>query len=59
MRRTEKYRELLLKQRKSFLESFEKLFLSMEMILDNVDQEFEQKRIAKQDKKANERKGEI
>lgn len=50
MRRTEKYRELLAKQRAQLFNAFEQLFLSMEMILDNVDQEYAQRKIAKQKK---------
>lgn len=50
MSRTQKYRELLLKQRKALFESFEKLFLSVEMILDNVDQEYKSRKIDKNNK---------
>ena len=38
MRPTEKYRALLNKQRKTFQDAFEKLFLSVDVLLDNVDQ---------------------
>ena len=37
-RPTDKYRELLAKQRQEFQEKFDALFLSVEVILDNVDQ---------------------
>lgn len=46
-RRTEKYRELLEKQRKQFQETFDRLFLSFEMILDNVDQEYDHRKLSK------------
>jgi hypothetical protein len=53
MRPTEKYRALLEKQKQEFYNSFNKLFTSVEMILDNVDQVvIEKKRKAKQDVKS-------
>mgnify|MGYP006971085272 FL=1 len=51
MKPTDKYRELLYKQRAEFEKAFAKLFLSMEVILDNVDQQYEQRRIERDIKK--------
>jgi len=52
MRPTEKYRALLTKQRKAFQDAFEKLFLSVDVLLDSVDQALieqrEQKKLQKQ-----------
>ena len=44
MKPTDKYRAILDRQRKTFQDAFDKLFMSVEVILDSVDQAMVEKK---------------
>lgn len=49
-RRTKKFRELLERHKKAVLKEIDKFYYSVEVMLDNVDQEYEQRRTAQNNK---------